>query len=218
MPCEASHERELEDSHNDDSPIRSPMATIDPRERDLAHPPRDPPRAAPRAPRKDARAARPSARIRLTTLPTDIDILRHMNNGRYLSLFDLGRWDLLIRTGLFGRDEASTAGTRSCRARRSRSASRCSSGSGSTCESRFIGHDDKALLPRAPSRRRRRGLRARHRAGADAAPHRRHASQRGAVRRGRQARTACRRSSRGCTSGPRHPLCLDRAEAPSVWR
>lgn len=40
-------------------------------------------------------------RIRLTTLPTDLDILRHMNNGRYLSLFDLGRWDLMIRTGLF---------------------------------------------------------------------------------------------------------------------
>jgi acyl-CoA thioesterase FadM len=40
-------------------------------------------------------------RIRLTTLPTDLDILKHMNNGRYLSLFDLGRWDLLIRTGLF---------------------------------------------------------------------------------------------------------------------
>ncbi|MDQ4215720.1 acyl-CoA thioesterase [Microbacterium capsulatum] len=39
--------------------------------------------------------------IRLTTLPTDLDILWHMNNGRYLSLFDLGRWDLLIRTGLF---------------------------------------------------------------------------------------------------------------------
>lgn len=39
-------------------------------------------------------------RLRLTTLPTDIDLLRHMNNGRYLSLFDLGRWDLLIRTGL----------------------------------------------------------------------------------------------------------------------
>ena len=38
--------------------------------------------------------------IRLTTLPTDLDILRHMNNGRYLSLFDLGRWDLLIRTGM----------------------------------------------------------------------------------------------------------------------
>ncbi|WP_243076521.1 acyl-CoA thioesterase [Microbacterium sp. SS28] len=39
-------------------------------------------------------------RIRLTTLPTDIDVLRHMNNGRYLSLFDLGRWDLLTRTGM----------------------------------------------------------------------------------------------------------------------
>lgn len=41
------------------------------------------------------------SRIRLTTLPTDLDILMHMNNGRYLSLLDLGRWDLLIRTGLF---------------------------------------------------------------------------------------------------------------------
>jgi acyl-CoA thioesterase FadM len=39
--------------------------------------------------------------IRLTTLPTDLDVLRHMNNGRYLSLFDLGRFDLLIRTGMF---------------------------------------------------------------------------------------------------------------------
>src|SRR5690606_2180900 len=39
-------------------------------------------------------------RVRLTTLPTDIDLLRHMNNGRYLSLFDLGRWDLLVRTGM----------------------------------------------------------------------------------------------------------------------
>ena len=39
-------------------------------------------------------------RIRLTTLPTDIDLLRHMNNGRYLSLFDLGRWDMTERTGL----------------------------------------------------------------------------------------------------------------------
>ncbi|GGO62708.1 thioeseterase [Microbacterium nanhaiense] len=39
-------------------------------------------------------------RIRLTTLPTDIDLLRHMNNGRYLSLFDLGRWDMTARTGL----------------------------------------------------------------------------------------------------------------------
>ncbi|MGY1550628.1 acyl-CoA thioesterase [Microbacterium sp. A588] len=40
------------------------------------------------------------ARVRVTTLPTDLDLLRHMNNGRYLSLFDLGRWDLLVRTGM----------------------------------------------------------------------------------------------------------------------
>lgn len=51
--------------------------------------------------RRDGQLA-PTAvgRIRLRTLPTDIDVLRHMNNGRYLSLFDLGRWDLLVRTGL----------------------------------------------------------------------------------------------------------------------
>ncbi len=42
------------------------------------------------------------SRIRLTTLPTDLDILRHMNNGRYLSLVDLGRFDLLVRTGMIG--------------------------------------------------------------------------------------------------------------------
>ncbi len=40
-------------------------------------------------------------RIRVRTLPTDIDLLGHMNNGRYGSLFDLGRFDLLIRTGLW---------------------------------------------------------------------------------------------------------------------
>lgn len=40
-------------------------------------------------------------RIRLRTLPTDLDLLGHMNNGRYASLFDLGRFDLLIRTGVW---------------------------------------------------------------------------------------------------------------------
>jgi len=40
-------------------------------------------------------------RVRLRTMPTDIDLLRHMNNGRYASLFDLGRFDLLIRTGIW---------------------------------------------------------------------------------------------------------------------
>ncbi|GAB3615763.1 thioesterase family protein [Okibacterium endophyticum] len=40
-------------------------------------------------------------RIRLTTLPTDLDLMMHMNNGVYLSIFDLGRFDLLIRSGLW---------------------------------------------------------------------------------------------------------------------
>jgi len=40
-------------------------------------------------------------RIRLTVLPTDLDLLGHMNNGVYLSIFDLGRFDLLIRSGLW---------------------------------------------------------------------------------------------------------------------
>lgn len=34
-------------------------------------------------------------------LPTDIDVYGHMNNGRYLSISDLGRFDLLKRSGLW---------------------------------------------------------------------------------------------------------------------
>lgn len=33
--------------------------------------------------------------------PTDLDMNFHMNNGIYLSLMDFGRYDLLLRTGLF---------------------------------------------------------------------------------------------------------------------
>lgn len=33
--------------------------------------------------------------------PTDIDILLHMNNGVYLSLMDLGRTDLTLRSGFY---------------------------------------------------------------------------------------------------------------------
>jgi len=32
--------------------------------------------------------------------PTDLDLFRHMNNGRYFSIMDLGRVDLLVRSGL----------------------------------------------------------------------------------------------------------------------
>ena len=35
-------------------------------------------------------------------LPTDLDVLRHMNNGVYFSLMDVARVDLLTRAGLAG--------------------------------------------------------------------------------------------------------------------
>ena len=38
--------------------------------------------------------------LHLRVLPNDLDLNLHMNNGRFLSLMDLGRLDLLIRTDL----------------------------------------------------------------------------------------------------------------------
>ncbi|WP_227589896.1 thioesterase family protein [Demequina pelophila] len=34
---------------------------------------------------------------------TDLDVYAHMNNGRYLSILDLGRLDLMVRSGLWQR-------------------------------------------------------------------------------------------------------------------
>jgi YbgC/YbaW family acyl-CoA thioester hydrolase len=34
-------------------------------------------------------------------MPNDLDIFMHMNNGRYLTIMDLGRTDLLVRSGFF---------------------------------------------------------------------------------------------------------------------
>jgi acyl-CoA thioesterase FadM len=39
--------------------------------------------------------------LRFRVLPNDLDLNRHMNNGRYLSIMDLGRIDLMTRIGLF---------------------------------------------------------------------------------------------------------------------
>ena len=82
--------------------------------------------------------------IQLTTLPTDIDILRHMNNGRYLSLFDLGRWDLLIRTGLFDAMKKqgwyAVVSSETITFRKS-----LELWQRFEVQSRFIGHDEKAL-------------------------------------------------------------------------
>ncbi len=84
-------------------------------------------------------------RIRLTTLPTDIDVLQHMNNGRYLSLFDLGRWDLLTRTGLLGvmkeRGWYAVVSSETVTFRRS-----LELWQRFDVESRLIGHDDRAVF------------------------------------------------------------------------
>ena len=39
-------------------------------------------------------------RFALRVWPNDIDLYGHMNNGRYLMLMDIGRWDHGLRTGL----------------------------------------------------------------------------------------------------------------------
>ncbi len=38
--------------------------------------------------------------LTLRVLPNDLDTNLHMNNGRYLTIMDLGRFDLVLRSGL----------------------------------------------------------------------------------------------------------------------
>ncbi|MFZ5477880.1 MAG: thioesterase family protein [Myxococcota bacterium] len=54
--------------------------------------------AAARAPRIEPLGA---SRIRLPVLPGDLDAHGHVNNGRTMTLLDLGRLDLTVRTGLW---------------------------------------------------------------------------------------------------------------------
>jgi acyl-CoA thioesterase FadM len=39
--------------------------------------------------------------LTLRVMPGDLDINLHMNNGRYLQVMDLGRFDYIIRSGVF---------------------------------------------------------------------------------------------------------------------
>lgn len=41
-----------------------------------------------------------ATRLSMRVWPTDLDVNMHMTNARYLSLMDLGRIDLMIRTGM----------------------------------------------------------------------------------------------------------------------
>lgn len=43
------------------------------------------------------------AETHMRVWPTDLDMLMHMNNGVYLSLMDLGRIDLMARSGSWGK-------------------------------------------------------------------------------------------------------------------
>lgn len=42
-----------------------------------------------------------AAVLNFRVTPLDLDLSLHMNNGRYLTLMDLGRLDFLVRTGLW---------------------------------------------------------------------------------------------------------------------
>lgn len=42
----------------------------------------------------------PTNALRMRVLPNDIDLNMHMNNGRYLTICDLSRVDVFLRTGL----------------------------------------------------------------------------------------------------------------------
>jgi len=89
-------------------------------------------------------------RVRLRTMPTDLDLLGHMNNGRYASLFDLGRFDLLIRTGIWHLLNANgwyaVVASETITFRKS-----LELWQRFTVESRLLGHDDKSayLMHRA---------------------------------------------------------------------
>lgn len=52
---------------------------------------------------KKKRITEPTHTYEYNTLvyPTDLDLQMHMNNGRYLSIMDIGRTELLVRSGLF---------------------------------------------------------------------------------------------------------------------
>lgn len=43
------------------------------------------------------------ARKRFRVWPPDLDVLWHVNNGVYLTMLDVARADLLLRSGLFGK-------------------------------------------------------------------------------------------------------------------
>lgn len=85
------------------------------------------------------------ARTRFRTLPSDLDILQHMNNGVYLSIMDVARFDMLARNGVWkifkqrGWYPVVVAETISFR-------KSLTLGQRFTVESRILGFDEKAVF------------------------------------------------------------------------
>ncbi|GAB3254686.1 acyl-CoA thioesterase [Arthrobacter pigmenti] len=80
----------------------------------------------------------------LRVLPTDIDIAMHINNGMYLSLMDLGRFDLMVRSGIWDQMRRNgwspVVGGETISFRKS-----LTLGQRYTIETRIIGFDDRAI-------------------------------------------------------------------------
>jgi acyl-CoA thioesterase FadM len=45
-------------------------------------------------------------RTQFRVWPTDLDVMRHLNNGQYLTMCDVARMDILIRSGLLSKIKA----------------------------------------------------------------------------------------------------------------
>ena len=60
-----------------------------------------------------------ASRIQIRVWPNDLDLNIHMNNGRFLTLMDLGRMDMMLRTGAmrlwFGKGWQPLVATSMCR-------------------------------------------------------------------------------------------------------
>lgn len=54
-----------------------------------------------RSRRRSAQGLWDTYSLTLRVLPTEIDIFRHVNNGMYFSIMDLGRLDMMVRSGVW---------------------------------------------------------------------------------------------------------------------
>ncbi|MFI8632327.1 acyl-CoA thioesterase [Microbacterium sp. NPDC077663] len=83
-----------------------------------------------------------TARTPFRVALTDLDVLRHMNNGKYLSILDLGRMDLMLRAGFWetitGRGWYPVVAGQSVTYRKS-----LTLGQRFTLETRVLGFDDR---------------------------------------------------------------------------